>query len=92
MLTELLVLSQAGELDAPAEEVDLEDAARRVAARWRCSTAAPGCRRPSSRPSSSASARRARPRPTAEPRATATPVPPAATDADAVEVATTTER
>ena len=34
MVTELLVLSQAGEVDAPAEEVDLEDAARRVAARW----------------------------------------------------------
>jgi two-component system, OmpR family, sensor kinase len=34
MVTELLVLSQAGEVDAPAERVDLEDAARRVAARW----------------------------------------------------------
>jgi signal transduction histidine kinase len=28
------VLSQAGEVDAPAERVDLEDAARRAAARW----------------------------------------------------------
>jgi signal transduction histidine kinase len=34
MVTELLVLSQAGEVDAPAERVDLEDAARRVAERW----------------------------------------------------------
>jgi signal transduction histidine kinase len=34
MVTELLVLSQAGEIDAPAERVDLEDAARRAAARW----------------------------------------------------------
>ena len=34
MVTELLVLSQAGEVDAPAERVDLEDAARRAAARW----------------------------------------------------------
>jgi signal transduction histidine kinase len=34
LVTELLVLSQAGELDAPAERVDLEDAARRAAARW----------------------------------------------------------
>jgi two-component system, OmpR family, sensor kinase len=34
MVTELLVLSQAGEVDAPAEHVDLEDAARRAEARW----------------------------------------------------------
>ncbi len=34
MVTELLVLSQAGEVDAPAEQVDLEDAARRAEARW----------------------------------------------------------
>jgi signal transduction histidine kinase len=34
IVTELLVLSQAGEVDAPPERVDLEDAARRVAARW----------------------------------------------------------
>jgi signal transduction histidine kinase len=34
MVTELLVLSQAGEVDAPPEQVDLEDAARRAEARW----------------------------------------------------------
>jgi two-component system, OmpR family, sensor kinase len=34
MVSELLVLSQAGEVDAPAERVDLEDAARRAEARW----------------------------------------------------------
>ena len=34
MVTELLVLSQAGEVDAPPERVDLEEAAHRVAARW----------------------------------------------------------
>ena len=34
MVSELLVLSQAGEIDAPAERVDLEDAARRAEARW----------------------------------------------------------
>jgi two-component system, OmpR family, sensor kinase len=34
MISELLVLSQAGEVDAPPEPVDLEDAARRAAARW----------------------------------------------------------
>ena len=34
MVTELLVLSQAGEVDAPAEHVDLDDAAQRAAARW----------------------------------------------------------
>jgi signal transduction histidine kinase len=34
MVTELLVLSQAGEIDAPPERVDLEDAARRAEARW----------------------------------------------------------
>ncbi len=34
MVTELLVLSQAGEVDAPPERVDLEDAARRAEARW----------------------------------------------------------
>ena len=34
MVSELLVLSQAGEVDAPAEQVDLEDAARRAEARW----------------------------------------------------------
>ncbi len=34
MVTELLVLSQAGEVDAPAERVDLDDAAQRAAARW----------------------------------------------------------
>jgi signal transduction histidine kinase len=34
MVTELLVLSQAGEADAPAEPVDLVDAARRAAARF----------------------------------------------------------
>ena len=32
--TEQLVLSQAGEVDAPPERVDLEDAAYRAAARW----------------------------------------------------------
>ena len=34
MVSELLVLSQAGEIDAPPEQVDLEDAAYRAAARW----------------------------------------------------------
>jgi len=34
MVSELLVLSQAGEVDAPPEEVDLEEAARRAEARW----------------------------------------------------------
>jgi signal transduction histidine kinase len=34
MVTELLVLSQAGEVDAPPERVDLEEAAERAAARW----------------------------------------------------------
>jgi two-component system, OmpR family, sensor kinase len=34
MVTELLVLSQAGEVDAPPEPVDLEEAAERAAARW----------------------------------------------------------
>jgi len=34
IISELLVLSQAGEVDAPPEPVDLDDAARRAAARW----------------------------------------------------------
>jgi signal transduction histidine kinase len=34
IVTELLVLSQAGEADAPAQEVDLVEAARRAAERW----------------------------------------------------------
>jgi two-component system, OmpR family, sensor kinase len=34
IITELLVLSQAGEVDAPAEEVDLAAAAARAGARW----------------------------------------------------------
>jgi two-component system, OmpR family, sensor kinase len=34
MVSELLVLSQAGEIDAPPERIDLEDAARRAEARW----------------------------------------------------------
>jgi two-component system, OmpR family, sensor kinase len=34
VISELLVLSQAGEVDAPSELVDLDDAARRAAARW----------------------------------------------------------
>ena len=34
IISELLVLSQAGEVDAPPEHVDLEDAAGRAAARW----------------------------------------------------------
>jgi signal transduction histidine kinase len=34
IISELLVLSQAGEVDAPPERVDLEDAAQRAAARW----------------------------------------------------------
>jgi two-component system, OmpR family, sensor kinase len=34
MVSELLVLSHAGEVDAPLERVDLEDAAERAAARW----------------------------------------------------------
>jgi signal transduction histidine kinase len=34
IVSELLVLSQAGEVDAPPEQVDLEDAAHRAAARW----------------------------------------------------------
>jgi signal transduction histidine kinase len=34
IVSELLVLSQAGEVDAPPEQVDLEDAAQRAADRW----------------------------------------------------------
>jgi signal transduction histidine kinase len=34
IVSELLVLSQAGEVDAPPERVDLEDAAQRAAVRW----------------------------------------------------------
>ena len=34
IISELLVLSQAGEIDAPSERLDLDDAARRAAARW----------------------------------------------------------
>jgi signal transduction histidine kinase len=34
IISELLVLSQAGEVDAPPELLDLDDAARRAAARW----------------------------------------------------------
>jgi signal transduction histidine kinase len=34
IVSELLLLSQAGEVDAPPEQVDLEDAARRAAGRW----------------------------------------------------------
>jgi signal transduction histidine kinase len=34
ILSELLVLSQAGEVDAPPEEVDLDEAVARAAARW----------------------------------------------------------
>jgi signal transduction histidine kinase len=34
MVSELLVLSQAGEVDAPPEQLDLCDAARRAEARW----------------------------------------------------------
>jgi signal transduction histidine kinase len=34
MVAELLLLSQAGEADAPAEQIDLADAARRAAARF----------------------------------------------------------
>jgi two-component system sensor histidine kinase MprB len=34
IISELLVLSQAGEIDAPPEHVDLADAARRAALRW----------------------------------------------------------
>ena len=34
IISELLVLSQAGEVDAPPEELDLDDAVRRAAARW----------------------------------------------------------
>jgi signal transduction histidine kinase len=34
IISELLLLSQAGEVDAPPEHVDLEDAAHRAAARW----------------------------------------------------------
>ena len=34
IITELLVLSQAGEVDAPSQELDLDDAARRAALRW----------------------------------------------------------
>jgi signal transduction histidine kinase len=34
VISELLLLSQAGEVDAPPEELDLDDAARRAAARW----------------------------------------------------------
>jgi signal transduction histidine kinase len=34
IISELLVLSQAGEVDAPPEHIDLEEAAHRAAARW----------------------------------------------------------
>jgi len=34
IISELLLLSQAGEVDAPPEPVDLEDAAHRAASRW----------------------------------------------------------
>lgn len=34
VITELLVLSQAGEVDAPPQELDLDEAARRAAERW----------------------------------------------------------
>jgi signal transduction histidine kinase len=34
IISELLVLSQAGEVDAPPEPVDLDEAVRRAAARW----------------------------------------------------------
>ena len=34
IISELLLLSQAGEVDAPPERLDLDDAARRAAARW----------------------------------------------------------
>ena len=34
IITELLLLSQAGEVDAPPERLDLDDAVRRAAARW----------------------------------------------------------
>jgi len=34
IISELLVLSQAGEVDAPPERVDLEEVAHRAAARW----------------------------------------------------------
>ena len=41
MVSELLVLSQAGEADAPAREVDIADAARRAAGRWGLEPPAP---------------------------------------------------
>ena len=60
MVTELLLLSQAGEADAPAERVDLADAARRAAERF------PERRQHRQRPARAAGARRAgRPRPRA---------------------------
>ena len=34
IISELLLLSQAGEVDAPPERLDLDDAARRAVARW----------------------------------------------------------
>ena len=34
IISELLLLSQAGEVDAPSERLDLDDAVRRAAARW----------------------------------------------------------
>jgi len=34
IISELLLLSQAGEVDAPPERLDLDDAVRRAAARW----------------------------------------------------------
>jgi signal transduction histidine kinase len=34
IISELLLLSQAGEVDAPPQELDLDDAVRRAAARW----------------------------------------------------------
>jgi signal transduction histidine kinase len=44
IVTELLVLSQAGERDAPAEAVDLAEAARRAAERWEAPAAERGAR------------------------------------------------
>jgi signal transduction histidine kinase len=42
IVDELLILSRAGEHELPGEEVDLADASRRAAERWRASAAARG--------------------------------------------------
>ena len=50
IISELLLLSQAGEVDAPPERLDLDDAARRAAARWDGTDGATRARRSRPRP------------------------------------------